>query len=51
MPDLYNFALLNNLTLSSNLSDINSAVFRVEKYSFINTVIKDIKLDKILINV
>jgi len=51
MPDLYNFALLNNLTLSSNLSDINSAVFRVENILSLDTVIKDIKLDKNIINV
>ena len=51
MPDLYNFALLNNLTLSSNLSDINSAVFRVENILLLDTVIKDIKLDKNIINI
>ena len=51
MPDLYNFALLNNLTLSSNLSDINSAVFRVKNILSLDTVIKDIKLDKNIINV
>jgi len=51
MPDLYNFALLNKKTLSSNLSDINSAVFRVENILSLDTVIKDIKLDKNIINV
>ena len=51
MPDLDNFALLNNLTLSSNLSDVNSAVFRVQNIFLLDTIIRDIKLDKNIINV
>ncbi|MEK9780434.1 MAG: hypothetical protein VW418_03285 [Gammaproteobacteria bacterium] len=51
MPDLDNFALLNNLTLVSNLSDVNSAVFRVQNIFLLDTIIRDIKLDKNIINV
>ena len=51
MPDLESYALLNNLTYTSNLSDINSAVFKVQDISLLETTIRDIKLDENILNV